>query len=129
MTFRNIFVAGAAGLLMGVSSGPQVADAAPTFPVTIDFNYCWGSTSCGHTYVDAYVLQQTGSNPPSGTWTTYSNFTGTWNWNRSTKTVTLAFDNPGTVYYGVHLGKGLLEGPMEAPQYTNYGAWAGQVRL
>ncbi len=124
MTIRNILVAAAAGLMMGVSAGPDQVEAAPAFPIVIDFNYCWGSTSpCPRNYVDAYTLQD------DNTWRSDSGYIGTWNWTRATKTVAIVFDNPGTVYYGIHEGKGTLSGTCEAPQYTNYGTWSGQVQL
>ncbi len=122
MYFRNLLFAAVAGLLIGVGAGPVPAEAHVVLPIEIDFNYCWGSTSpCPHVYVDFFHLL------PDHTWYSDSGYTGTWTYNKATRTVTIMFDNPGTVYYGIHQGGGVIEGTMEAPQYTNYGTWSGQV--
>ncbi len=84
MTLRNILTSVAAGLLMGAAAGPDQAVAEPSFPLAIDFNYCWGSTDpCPRTYIDVWNLFD------DNTWRSDSGFEGGWSWTKSSRMVTI----------------------------------------
>ncbi len=131
MTIRNTLIATAAGLLMGVSAGPDRVEAAPTFPIYIDFNYCWSSTTpCPRNYIDTFILYS------DGTMETESGFADCgvpWTWTKATKTVTIhigsPFCNSSATYWGIHEGQGAISGTMENHNYGSTGTWSGEVRL
>ena len=74
MTLRQTVILAAGGLLMGASAGPQQAEsAAPEFPIYIDINYCWGSTSpCPRNYIDGFILFEDGTAKTYTSWPSMS---------------------------------------------------------
>ena len=114
-------------LFVGLAFLVQPADAA-RWPRTIDITYCWQMTMVDPQCPQQRVILSKG---PRTLEVVDPNFnvleTGTWTWDRNTKTIVMSFDNyPDLTYTGVKQGK-CYRGMMEALNggYTYTGAWEG----
>ena len=108
------------------AQAPSV-DAA-RWPRTVDITYCWQTTTVDPQCPQQRVILSKGPrtlevvDPNNNVLET-----GTWTWDRNTKTIVMSFDSyPDLTYTGVQQGQ-CYRGTMEALNsgYTYTGAWEG----
>lgn len=101
---------------------PAEADAARR-DRTIEVTWCWGATEVSP-YCPVQVIERKGD----GTLELVYNGvveTGTWTYDRPSKTLTMLFDNyPGTVYEG-QKRRGCFTGTMSSTTTGQSGVWSG----
>ncbi|MEM7093931.1 MAG: hypothetical protein AAF567_13080 [Actinomycetota bacterium] len=107
-----------------VSFAPDEAAAARTR--TLDVNWCWGATEVdpGCPVQEITLVRQGGNRTLTTVWNNTVE-TGTWTWDRQTKTITMSFDNhPGVTYEGQRR-RGCFTGTMTNTTIGISGVWSG----
>lgn len=103
-----------------VATASQPADALARTR-TIEVTYCWGATQVHPGCGLQHIVRERGGTLSADNGGQIE--TGTWSYDRQTKTITMQFDNyPGVVYTG-EKRRGCFTGTMTAPNHT--GIWEG----
>lgn len=116
---RLIAVMGAA-FAIGSAVAPTQAEAV-AFPVTLEFNYCWGQQTCAYPPGPVYfTISQ------NGTFTVSDGYQGTWTYNSRTKRAALTYDGGAPIYKGRVVRGCVTNGYMDV-NGTPEGSWSGCV--
>ena len=116
----RLIAAMGAAFAIGSVAAPTQAEAV-AFPITLEFNYCWGVQTCAYPPGPVFFTVER-----NGTFTVSDGFQGTWTYNGAQKRIALAYDGGAPIYKGRVLQGCVTNGFMDMGGVPE-GSWSGCV--